>query len=263
MTKSQIQKLKQASTLIITCALKNSTQKFNYDYKIMLLKRSNKMRVAPSHHVFPGGAFDSNDESINWLSVLLKKSNPNERDLDIIKKEYHKIIHKNSLGNLAKNSDDQNQKFHLPYEISHRLCAIRETFEETGLLLVYDKTQITSKSTSGANFLTNYQENQVKNLNEWQNKVRNDSSEFLKMCLEMNLMPDLLGLHEWANWITPMNESRRFNTFFFTCFLNDMPKSNLINLDLNEIEYMNVCCIFFKTNEIFFFKVIFSLVTLI
>ena len=69
----------------------------------------------------------------------------------------------------------------------------------------------------------------------WQNRVKRNPEEFLDLFEDMRLVPDLLGLHEWANWMTPSWEKRRFDTMFFTCFLQRFPE-NLIKLDHNEIE---------------------------
>jgi hypothetical protein len=60
------------------------------------------------------------------------------------------------------------------------------------------------------------------------------------MCLELKLKPDIFGLHEWANWITPPHEKFRFNTFFFTCFLHDQPADSLIRANKGEIESLEV-----------------------
>lgn len=77
-------------------------------------------------------------------------------------------------------------------------------------------------------------------IRSWQQKVKNNSHEFLNMFLEMNLVPDLRGLHEWSNWITPPFLKYRFNTLFFTCFLSRALDKNLINLDHNEIMKLGV-----------------------
>ena len=214
-SKLALSKIKTASTLLITCPLKNRLN--NYDYNITLLKRSRKMRVWPGFHVFPGGGYDSMDQLAEWRNVLSTTNSS-------------KIINKNSLGRLFDATSD------LPHEISYRLCAIRETFEETGLLLAHEKIIKVDEPKLNTSYYSK------SDLKQWQETVRKDSKQFLNMCLELDVVPDVNGLHEWSNWITPETEKRRFNTFFFTCFLNSIPKSELFSLDLNnEIECMNVC----------------------
>jgi nucleoside diphosphate-linked moiety X motif protein 19 len=239
-----VKKLKPASTLMISCKTPRVGSKF--DYKVMLLKRSSKMRVAPGFHVFPGGGYDANDESSNWLKVLLDQPG----NLNLLRNSYQKIITVNSLSRLVKDAESESK---LPTEISFRLCAIRETFEETGLLLartrnfqVHHPKQWVSFHESGS-------------LDAWQDKVRKDSSQFLNMCLQLDVVPDLYGLHEWANWVTPVHEKFRFNTFFFTCFLNRNLEESNFRLDSNEIETLNVTISFKDIQILFLFSVIFSM----
>ncbi len=229
----------KASTLIITSPLKVPVNKFNYN--VFLLKRNQNMRSWPGAHVFPGGKLDDpNDLTPKWLDVFFNKEqnlsfkkNPN-----LLTKEFKEFINNNSIGVSFDKSSDA---FKLPSEISYRLCAIRETFEETGLLLAHEKSLINSaKFFEKSNQLTQvYDKNQAE-LQKWQKKVKRDSGEFLNMFMEMNLVPDLLGLHEWSNWVTPSFEKFRFNTVFFICFLKSAPNMSNICLDSTEIESINV-----------------------
>lgn len=207
--------IRKSATLIIASALETKLNN-GFDYKIMLLKRSNKMKVLPGFHVFPGGKYDAKvDESKEWLSVYNKS-------------KLNGMINKNSLGNLV---EAQTNAGSIPFEASFRLCAIRETFEETGLLLATEHDDDQPKA------LSTYFN---KDLSEWHDIIKNDSSKFLAMCLELKLKPDIFGLHEWANWITPPHEKFRFNTFFFTCFLPMQPASSLIRANTGEIESLEV-----------------------
>jgi nucleoside diphosphate-linked moiety X motif protein 19 len=205
----------------------------NYDYKVMLLKRSAKMRVAPGFHVFPGGGIDFNDHSLNWLDVLQHKS----KNLTELRNSYKSIITATSLGSLLKEDDEASREPTLPAEIAFRLCAIRETFEETGLLLAEKKRAGLKPDGRLKQWGSSYS---VSELSAWQDRIRKDSSQFRAMCLELDVVPDLYGLHEWANWVTPTREKFRFNTFFFTCFLNQSPAPVDLKIDSNEIESLNV-----------------------
>jgi hypothetical protein len=42
----------KSATLIVTSAIEKRLNNFNY--KVMILKRDKKMKVAPNFHVFPG-----------------------------------------------------------------------------------------------------------------------------------------------------------------------------------------------------------------
>lgn len=41
------------------------------------------------------------------------------------------------------------------------------------------------------------------NKEHWQHKVHNDSSTFLQMCKELQVIPDLWALYEWTAWASP------------------------------------------------------------
>ena len=77
-------------------------------------------------------------------------------------------------------------------------------------------------------------------LSPWLEKLSKDPSKFLDLFLEMQLVPDIGALHEWARWITPVNSRIRFDTVFFKCFLAEMPNEKLFNLNLHEHDELEV-----------------------
>lgn len=196
-------KLRKASTLIIISAIEaNITRK--YDYKVTLLKRSAKMRAWPGSYVFPGGRIDATDESTNWLSVLLSTQQLKaiQSDTKHVNNIFKAFMNNNSIGNRlnARNTSSNNSIINkLPAELSFRLCAIRETFEEIGVLLAHEK-----KSETNSNY---FQESSLltacyeRNLKDWQMRVKHKPDEFINLFRELNLIPDLSGLHEWSNWV--------------------------------------------------------------
>lgn len=224
-SKGLLAKLRPSSTLIISSRINQVPINSNgYDYKVMLLKRSSKMRVAPGFHVFPGGGLDKNDQSLDhWLSVF------KQPDLSSLRSLYSPLLHAKSISKLL----DDNNSSALPNEISFRLCSLRETFEETGILLATRRDQL-------AGFKVFADLIEPKELVKWQERVKKDSSQFAIMFKELDLVPDLLALHEWANWITPIIEKVRFNTFFFTCFLPKLPSQSSLSIDQSEIESLDV-----------------------
>ncbi|KAK5579587.1 hypothetical protein RB653_009271 [Dictyostelium firmibasis] len=68
----------------------------NYDYRVMMVKRSNNIKFFPSAHVFPGGAVDEHDNSLEWENVIEKP---------------------------------------IPSNLPIRISALREIFEETNFFL--------------------------------------------------------------------------------------------------------------------------------
>jgi hypothetical protein len=153
-----------------------------------------------------GGKFDEEtDGCLDWLKVLLDKNSLEDAKKSTVYAydNYFKLfrphlINHNSLGNLIDFNRLENTKC-LPFEISLRLCAIRETFEETGLLLARKKSsndeKLSHESTIMSSLCINKDESVTR---EWLKRIQYDSREFLNMCLELNLIPDIWSLHEWV-----------------------------------------------------------------
>lgn len=97
-----------------------------------------------------------------------------------------------------------------------RITAIRETFEEVGLLLCKPRT-------GECDQIYSHVEESFDRKN-WQKKVHNDSTKFLDLCKELEVIPDLWSLHEWAAWETPATFKKRliiFHNLYFDFFFNE------------------------------------------
>jgi 8-oxo-dGTP pyrophosphatase MutT (NUDIX family) len=101
--------------------------------KILILQRSSKLKFMPNSYVFPGGIVDFID-----FKFPMEKTN------------FDKIC-QNSRLNLGLEND-----------FSLRVCAIREMFEESGLLAMTDREGKQLKLLSVAN---------EKDLSEWRMKA--------------------------------------------------------------------------------------------
>lgn len=232
--------LKKAATLIINAGVKNGV-KGEFDYKVMLLKRTSQMRAAPGFHVFPGGKYDEpSEECHKWLQVFFSASQIDKMKSkpSLINEHFKGCVNNFTLGRLVER--EATGELRLPLEISFRLCAIRETFEETGLLLAKRKKRDASSSYEQADLYVSHLPMERSESSKWRKRLEKSSAEFVNMCLELDLVPDVMALHEWANWITPVIEKFRFNTFFFTCFLPSLPPDKLIDINQNEIECLQV-----------------------
>lgn len=115
-------------------------------------------------------------------------------------------------------------------EISLRITAIRETFEEVGLLLCKPK-----RSDSGSVF-AHVEENFDRK--RWQKEVHNDSTKFFELCKELDVIPDLWSLHEWSAWLTPATFKKRFETAFYIVAVNQEPS---LIVEENEVKEHHVC----------------------
>ncbi|WP_375493434.1 NUDIX hydrolase [uncultured Jatrophihabitans sp.] len=84
-------------------------------------------------------------------------------------------------------------------ELAHALlgAALRETFEETGVLLTVP----------------------TRDLGERRAEVEGGSLPFGALLAEHELVLDAAVLAPWSRWITPAGETRRYDTRFFVCVL--------------------------------------------
>jgi hypothetical protein len=98
---------------------------------------------------------------------------------------------------------------------AYRLCAIRETFEESGLLLAHPKTS-SSSSPSSSSPLISLSESD-RNLGRAQ--VHANSINFSQFLASHNAVPDLAGLIPLTRWITPPHLPKRFTTQMYVYFL--------------------------------------------
>lgn len=150
--------------------------------KILALKRSSQMKNFPKALVFPGGHVDDADEHIDWLSIV--PSSERDVNLNILKSELL-------------------PPGRVPKAVSLRITAIREAFEECGILLCKKTENNDSLSLSSADEKV------------WRKKIHNSASEFLNFCRHHQCFPDVKALFLFSNWITPVNYPKRYNTMFF------------------------------------------------
>jgi len=109
-------------------------------------------------------------------------------------------------GGTLDKCDEQFQGNQTELEID-KLTAIRETFEETGILIMKGKDP----------HLT------LEDREAWRVKVQQNGSEFQHLCEHFHIQPDLDRLYYWSNWITPETSSTRFDTRFFITWFDHLP----------------------------------------
>ncbi|MDQ3155966.1 MAG: NUDIX hydrolase [Actinomycetota bacterium] len=143
-----------------------------------LLRRQQSMKFAPGMYVFPGGGVDKADANtdVPWAGA---------------------------------SPAEWAARFGCTEDIARGLvcAAVRETFEESGVLLAGPDEHSVVADTSGP---------------EWQAaRLALEAHEFsfAEFLLKQGLVlrTDLLGA--WAHWITPSFEPRRFDTRFFVAVL--------------------------------------------
>ena len=137
-----------------------------------LLRRQQSMKFAPGMYVFPGGGVDPDDQSIDWVGAPAAQ---------------------------------WAQRFGCAESVARSLvcAAVRETFEESGILLAGPDEHSVVADTSGDDWVAD--------------RMSLENREFSFAAFlerrKLVLRADLLAA--WAHWITPKFEPRRFDTRFF------------------------------------------------
>ena len=163
---------RDASSLILVFRNSMRPEKHStFDYSLLMLKRSSKSKFMPNAYVFPGGVTDKYDSNTDWRDLLYGCKEHSRPTKDLILKDVPRPF-------LLQGESRNDQ---LERDIAFRISAIRETFEEAGILLykaVGDSAEKLSSNT----------------LVEWREKVCVDPSEFLNMCKQFNICPDVWSL---------------------------------------------------------------------
>ncbi|XP_048464141.1 acyl-coenzyme A diphosphatase NUDT19-like [Rhincodon typus] len=184
-----------------------------FDYAVLMLQRSAKSSFLPHAQVFPGGTVSSSDFSSEWIQMFQPFCKPPNFKLGTVRQTSKRAptlaMDRRKLGS------------EIPGEVAFRICAIRETFEESGILLVKPNASETCLSSQGAIKLTQYGQ---KELIHWRPLMRKNAANFIKLCKQLDCIPNIWALMEWSNWLSPTYmEGKHFDTAFFICCLQEIP----------------------------------------
>ncbi|KAG9260961.1 nucleoside diphosphate-linked moiety X motif 19 [Astyanax mexicanus] len=214
---------KEAATVILVAGMKRSPaasvpHKSAFNYKVLLLKRSGKSGFMPNAHVFPGGLAEASDFSPEWLDLFEPFRTLPNFGVGLVKQPPETRPPMFATDRLKLGSP-------VPGDVAFRICAVRETFEEAGVLLVVprkDAAEHRSRSVPAAlSELCDRSE-----MARWRSLVIQNSSNFIHMCRELQCLPNIWAMHEWGNWLTPIGlhgKQRRYDTAFYLCCLKDIP----------------------------------------
>ncbi|XP_045072717.1 LOW QUALITY PROTEIN: nucleoside diphosphate-linked moiety X motif 19 [Coregonus clupeaformis] len=204
--------------------------KLAFDYNVLLLKRSGTSGFMPNAYVFPGGLVDSSDFSSEWLDLFKSFRRSPNFGLGFVKQppETRPPIFATDRKKLGSP---------IPGDVAFRICAVRETFEESGVLLVVPKEE----ESTLLNGIENKRDSQPEltriadvcdesELAKWRVLVNENPCNFIRMCRELECLPNIWALHEWGNWLTPTGvygKQRRYDTAFYICCLQETPPHTL------------------------------------
>ncbi|GJQ88014.1 hypothetical protein Trydic_g12938 [Trypoxylus dichotomus] len=213
---------REASSIILVArtSFTPPTKPVDINYKLLMLKRSSKSRAMPGSYVFPGGVLCQADISRDWLKLyesfgfkldMFDKLDPKENR----PKLYH-----------SQNSNE------LPKYLSLRIGAIRETFEESGVLIC--RSYKINHKEHVAKWASSIEEPE---LLKWQYTVHSNPELFIQLCRKYEVYPDVWALKEWSNWVTPTLMPSRFDTAFFLAAFEKQPSIHAEETEVEQLEW--------------------------
>lgn len=236
--------------------LQNLPQNTAFDYEVLLLKRSGKSGFMPNAYVFPGGIVEPSDFSSEWLEVFKAFRHLPKFGLATVKQPLETRPPMFA-------TDRQQLGSPIPGDVAFRICAVRETFEESGVLLVVPSEDRNTLSTdingdndscvtqSAPTALPDRWDKSL--ITKWRSLVLENSSNFIRMCKELECLPNIWALYEWGNWLTPCGGSarqRRYDTAFYMCCLKDIPNTLQDQKEIEQYKVIYVCVVCFSTFHI-------------
>ena len=166
---------KKAATVILL------RDKEPYGFEVFLLKRHEKSSFMGGNFVYPGGRVDQEDGSLEIRSF----------SKGITSEEAQRI-----LGGTVSPEES----------FAYWIAAIRELFEEAGVLLAYDQK---------GNLLRLRNRDEQEKFSNYRGSLQKVEIGICEMAKKENLLFALDQLRYYAHWITPEARSERFDTYFF------------------------------------------------
>lgn len=208
---SQLRKSWRDASTLMLAAKSSKKSKSGFDYRVLCMKRSEKTSFLSNNICYPGGATEEQDQASGWLDHFLRHG-VSRRDLESLTLDYHRERKGHAF--IFHDTKDEVEQGKLSRAISLRICAIREAFEELGVLLCTRSVNCHQRKSS--NFL---RENEIIS---YQQQVHDREITFLQLCQQLSVVPDVFSLFEWSVWLTPtFFAARRFETAFFICSVDE------------------------------------------
>ena len=150
-------------------------------FEVFLLKRHEKSSFMGGNYVYPGGRVDRDDGSLEICSF----------SKGVTIDEAQKILG----GNFSPEES-----------FAHWIAAIRELFEEAGVLLAYDRK---------GNFFQLINRDEQERFSHYRQSLQKGGLTICEMAQKERLLFALDKLQYYAHWITPEARTERFDTRFF------------------------------------------------
>ncbi len=175
----------EPAATVILVREKQGSQEAGQGIEVFLTRRQDDLAFLGGYHVFPGGKLDKRDCAKDTIE---------------------------SCGELGKDPEGlMVPGGHPPDEsIAYYVAAIRELFEEAGVILAYD---------ADGKIITGHDEQLWKRLREARQKIHRREMCMTDMMKEEVLTYALDRLVWLSRWVTPATSPRRFDTQFFVARL--------------------------------------------
>lgn len=160
--------------------------------EVLLMRRHLDDRFLPDYFVFPGGALDEQD--------------------------YDYEFPESGRAHELKDFEGDSKKY-----FGYIICAIRETFEESGILLAADKN---------GNYPSISSVESIDKFSAYRTMVFEKKISFRDMLEKENLTPAVEKFFYMNRWITPHLFPIRYDTRFFAVIV---PEDQVISHDGNEL----------------------------
>uniref|UniRef100_A0A286XL48 Acyl-coenzyme A diphosphatase NUDT19 n=1 Tax=Cavia porcellus TaxID=10141 RepID=A0A286XL48_CAVPO len=199
-------------------------------FRVLLLQRSARQSFMPGAHVFPGGVLEAADRSGRLAAPLCAAPRASPLWPGPSAAPANNLPGTTLLAARCR----RRRAAALPDDVALRICAIREAFEESGVLLLRPRGARQSPESQGSASEPDCALELPLDVSTWRTRVRGDARHFLDLCVHLDCTPNIWALHDWSGWVTPfMSETRhRFDVNFFLCCLREPPP---IQTDLVEV----------------------------
>jgi len=170
-----VRRVSPAATVIIA---REAGEESVGELEIFMLRRTSKASFAADMYVFPGGRVEG-DDHLHSYDILREGPSSNQ------------AAQVSAMGNEWR---------------GYWIAAIRECFEESGLLLAYD---------SNGNLFEYENDATAEKFNRWRHDIHEGRCSLADVCRAENLKLAVDHVHYFNRWITPEGRPRRFDTRFF------------------------------------------------
>ena len=165
-----VQPIRPAATIIVVREAVES-------YEIFMLKRTTKASFASGMYVFPGGRVDGDDHLQKYDAFRFGPTQDQQPQVQALGDEWRGFW----------------------------IAAIRETFEEAGLLLAY----------RGEDLISFANEEVQNRFSAYRDPLHSGELSLLQLCENENLKLAVDQVHFYNRFVTPLGRPRRFDTRFF------------------------------------------------